>query len=1329
MRTLTAALACALLATACGGAGDSSTPDAGGPPTPLVNLTATPSEVASGQPTNLVWSAAEASTCTASGGWTGNKPVSGSESSSALGAPTDFTLTCAGTGGSVARTVSVKVSQPVAAPKVTLSANPTSVGSGQASTLTWSSTDASSCVASGGWSGNQALSASASTGPLVAASSFTLTCTGTGGTTSQTVNIAVAAIAAPTVTLTATPASVIAGNGSTLAWSTTNAVSCVAVGGWSGTKAVNGSEATGPLNATRDFTLTCTGGGGDASQTVTVAVGIPPAPPSVSLTANPGSVATGAASMLSWNSANATSCTASGGWSGAKATSGSQSTGNLTSTASYTLTCSGAGGSASQTVPVVVTPPAPTVSLTANPASVNSGQSSTLAWSSINATSCTASGGWTGTKATIGTQSSGALTAGTTFTLTCSGSGGTRSQSVTVSVGSVPAATVTLTAAPLSIGSGESSTLTWSTTNATSCTASGGWTGAKATSGSQSTGALNATTAFALSCSGTGGSGTASATVTVTQPPPTVTFTANPGTVGSGGSSTLTWSTTNATSCTASDGWAGAKATSGSQSTGALAVTTSFTINCTGPGGSAGKSVTVTVTPPAPAVTLSANPTSVTTGQFSTLTWSATNAADCAASGAWTGAKATSGSESTGVLNSTSDFTLTCTGPGGSGSRTVTVTVTPPAPTVTISAAPASIANGASSTLTWSSTNATSCTASGGWSGAKATSGSQSTGALSATATFTLTCTGLGGSGSQSATVTVNPPAPTVTISAAPASIANGASSTLTWSSTNATSCTASGGWSGAKATSGSQSTGALSATATFTLTCTGLGGSGSQSATVTVNAPAPTVTLTANPLTVSSGGSSTLTWSSTNATSCTASGGWTGAKATSGSQSTGSLSATTSFTLTCSGPGGTASDTMTVTVGASAGAAFPLHTEAGKRYLIDANGQPFFVHGDTPWSLIVQLTREQTDQYLEDRRLKGFNTILVNLIEHKFATNPPSNAYGNGPFTVPGDFSTPNEAYFAHAEYVISKAAEKGILVMLTPSYMGFGGGDEGWYQEMIAAGATKLRAYGQYVANRFAAYDNILWVHGGDFGPAEKLLARAVVDGIRSVDAGVLHTFHCNRGCSALLYWGTSEPWLTVNNIYTGNDNVVSNAFAEYARSTMPFFLIEAGYEGEGSNNEAVIRTQAYQTVLSGGGGHLMGNKPIWPFAAGWQTALNSPGATSLAKLKALFDSLPWWTLQPDTGNTFLTAGAGSGGSRAVAAKAAAFALLYTPSVRALTVNLGQLTGPTVRARWYDPTNGTYTTVPGSPFTAASGSQTFTPTGNNARGFGDWVLVLESI
>lgn len=69
----------------------------------------------------------------------------------------------------------------------------------------------------------------------------------------------------------------------------------------------------------------------------------------------------------------------------------------------------------------------------------------------------------------------------------------------------------------------------------------------------------------------------------------------------------------------------------------------------------------------------------------------------------------------------------------------------------------------------------------------------------------------------------------------------------------------------------------------------------------------APTVTLTATPATVVSPGSSTLNWASTNASTCTASGGWTGTKAVSGSEVISNLKANTSFTLVCSGSTGSA--------------------------------------------------------------------------------------------------------------------------------------------------------------------------------------------------------------------------------------------------------------------------------------------------------------------------------------------------------------------------------------------------------------------------------------
>jgi len=319
-----------------------------------------------------------------------------------------------------------------------------------------------------------------------------------------------------------------------------------------------------------------------------------------------------------------------------------------------------------------------------------------------------------------------------------------------------------------------------------------------------------------------------------------------------------------------------------------------------------------------PTVTLQVTPTAITAGATATLTWDSTAATDCMASGGWSGSRGSSGSETTGALPASTSHTLTCTGPGGTAARTVTVTVTgPPAPTVTLGATPTTINAGAASDLDWSATNAGTCTASGSWNGAQPLSGSRSTGALAGNASYTLTCIGPGGTGSQTAAVTVIPAVgvPTVNLTATPSNVLSGTAATLSWSSSNATACTASGGWSGSRATSGSFGTGNLVTATSYTLTCTGAGGSASQTVTVTVTPPPPTVNVAANPASVVSGSVSNLTWSSSNATTCAASGGWSGARATSGTASTGPLTTTTSFTLACSGPGGTVNRSVTVSI------------------------------------------------------------------------------------------------------------------------------------------------------------------------------------------------------------------------------------------------------------------------------------------------------------------------------------------------------------------------------------------------------------------------------
>jgi hypothetical protein len=515
-----------------------------------------------------------------------------------------------------------------------------------------------------------------------------------------------------------------------------------------------------------------------------------------------------------------------------------------------------------------------------------------------------------------------------------------------------------------------------------------------------------------------------------------------------------------------------------------------------------------------------------------------------------------------------------------------------------------------------------------------------------------------------------------------------------------------------------------------------GGGGSG-DSAAPAPPTPAPTVTLSASPTSVSPGSTSTLTWSSTNAASCSASGAWSGAKATSGNEVTAAINASATFTLTCTGTGGTGSSSASVSTTSQSGpVAFPLSISSNNRYLVDANNQPFLIHGDTAWSLIADLTREDADIYLQDRAARGFNTLLINLIEHKFSSDPPRNAYGDAPF-LNNNIATPNTAYFAHADYVLGRARDLGFAVLLVPAYLGFGGGDEGFYQELEAAGNTALLAYGRFLGQRYDSYANIVWTYGGDYNPPNRDTVRKIAEGIRENDTRTVSTAHTAPENEAADYWG-AETWLTLNNIYTYNA-VYSAALDAYARTnTIPFFLVESAYENENSATLLRLRTQAWHAVLSGAAGHVFGNNPIWHFdgpgvfgsSTTWEQALNSPGARSMEKLADLFSTVDWWTLQPDAQNQLLTSGAGSDQNRAVASLAAngSIAIAYIPTSRDAGFALSRLSGPRVSAEWYDPESGSSVTASGSPF-QASGTQTLRAPAASGRSTTDWVLILRSV
>ena len=125
-------------------------------------------------------------------------------------------------------------------------------------------------------------------------------------------------------------------------------------------------------------------------------------------------------------------------------------------------------------------------------------------------------------------------------------------------------------------------------------------------------------------------------------------------------SSDITW-TSNADTCTASGAWSGTKPASGTFNTGLITQSTDYTITCTGKGGSVLQ--TITVTPPdAAGITFKAELPVVPSGSGTLLTWAATNAKSCIASGAWSGSVGTASAYETGPLTTEKTYTLTCIG-------------------------------------------------------------------------------------------------------------------------------------------------------------------------------------------------------------------------------------------------------------------------------------------------------------------------------------------------------------------------------------------------------------------------------------------------------------------------------------------------------------------------------------------------------------------------------------------------------------------------------------------------------------------------------------------
>jgi hypothetical protein len=439
--------------------------------------------------------------------------------------------------------------------------------------------------------------------------------------------------------------------------------------------------------------------------------------PQVQLTGPTPAVWVSAPVTLSWTS-NVTPCSLTGGGLSLSNLSASGSTTTTQATAgdvNYTLTCGAANqpGISGVTVSYVT----PSLVLNANGTDRQMGVPFFLVWTTV-ARTCTPSGGapgdgWANTEylgffATIGEPVYLIeTTPGTyTYTLTCSDGPNTLAQSVTVAFENNPPY-VNMSLSPTSVTFSNSpadyATLSW-TTNQAACgfntptdLALSETTDPYLSDG-QSTAAPSQSGIFQITayCYPTLSTGPYSATASVTlmvqpPPPPAVAITFNPTSVAAGQSFNISWSATNAANCTMTGGipggyWGGSVQTyppTGTTSESGPAGTYTFGMSCTSidpASPSASTQANLTISPLT--ASLTASPTSVTSGESFTLTWSSVGAAGCTASGGgvngpqWSGMLAPSGSATlTASAAGSFTYTISCAAGSASASSQATVTV------------------------------------------------------------------------------------------------------------------------------------------------------------------------------------------------------------------------------------------------------------------------------------------------------------------------------------------------------------------------------------------------------------------------------------------------------------------------------------------------------------------------------------------------------------------------------------------------------------------------------------------------------------------------------
>ncbi len=333
--------------------------------------------------------------------------------------------------------------------------------------------------------------------------------------------------------------------------------------------------------------------------------------------------------------------------------------------------------------------------------------------------------------------------------------------------------------------------------------------------------------------------------------------------------------------------------------------------------------------------------------------------------------------------------------------------------------------------------------------------------------------------------------------------------------------------------------------------------------------------------------------------------------------------------------------------------------TIAENKKTLEKDGKPFFYLADTCWSAFTNITDEEWEYYLYKRKVQGFNTIQINILPQWDASETVLDWQ---PF-IDNDPMQLNDAYFAHAKEMCSRAADEGFQLALVVLWCNYVPGT--WASNMFQKGILPfefIEGYVKKVHETFTEFNPLYVISGDTDFPTEETESYYIkaAEVLRPLAADCLFTTHIKGRYSEIpaellqyldvLFYQSGHNAKDLTMPYSLSETMQEKYPDKPLINSEPCYE-QMGYSGNmyGRWTRDEVRRAAYVSLLSGacagvtygaagiyswqktGKAFMKGIGEGFDTPKSWEEAMNFPGAWDYGYVKQLFENLKITDIAP--------------------------------------------------------------------------------------------------